>query len=62
MHSRTTVRGLAGVPLHGRRPEVDRRLTVDGHTNPGRMTALVDALNASDCPPPSERFHWSPAP
>ena len=33
---------------------------VDGRSNPRRMTALVDALDASDRRPPSERFPWSP--
>lgn len=53
-------RRIAGVP----RALPDRELTVgwlvDGRSNPRRMTALVDALNASDRQPPSERFPWSP--
>jgi hypothetical protein len=42
----------------------DRELTVgwlvDRRSNPRRITALVDALNASGRQPPSERFPWSP--
>ena len=53
-------RRIAGVP----RALPDRELTVgwlvDGRSNPRRVTALVDALNASDRRPPSERFPWSP--
>ena len=53
-------RRIAGVP----RAMPDRELTigwlVDGRSNPRRVTALVDALNASDRRPPSERFPWSP--
>ena len=53
-------RRTAGVP----RALPDRELTVgwlvDRRSNPRRITALVDALNASGRQPPSERFPWSP--
>jgi hypothetical protein len=53
-------RPIAGVA----RSLPDRELTVgwlvDRRSNPRRITALVDALNAPDRRPPSERFPWSP--
>jgi len=52
-------RRIAGVP----RAMPDKELTVgwlvDGRSHPRRVTALVDALHASDRRPPTERFPWS---